>query len=335
MENGRKRPWEELGLDVDQNQPQSSRMRTTPSFISVIRGAMLAETIRNICLSMEPIIRRVVREEVQLLVCGPNPLYGNRQYYIEEAVPTPQFQPSQSRDMPTHKLVFANQVVQTIYTGNNITDNDKMPIEIQLVGINTGKICTTEEGSPIKVKIAVIDGDLDLEGLDSDKFSSKIVKARDGKRPLLVGNTEVTLNQGVGIIGDTYFTDNSKWLRSGKFRLGACIDSERCGTVIKIQEGLSEKFTVKDHRGEYTENVDKCLEQSCEACANVPYGAQQCRFTKSGCFSVFSARSQGTVIGAYGHGAESEAGAVPIIYSSFSSYLVGSAPDVDFWSSDF
>ncbi|KAF3339632.1 hypothetical protein FCM35_KLT15403 [Carex littledalei] len=59
MENGRKRPREELGLDVDQNQPQSSRMRTTPSFISVIRGAMLAETIRNICLSMEPIIRRV------------------------------------------------------------------------------------------------------------------------------------------------------------------------------------------------------------------------------------------------------------------------------------
>ncbi|KAF3327178.1 Protein SAR DEFICIENT 1 [Carex littledalei] len=46
-------------------------------------------------------------------------------------------------------------------------------------------------------------------------------------------------------------------------------------------------------------------------------------------------RPHGTVIGAYGNGAESEAGAVPIIYSSFSSYLVGSAPDVDFWSPDY
>lgn len=100
------------------------------------------------------------------------------------------------------------------------------------------------------MKIVVIDGDLVPEGLDSDKFSGKIVKPRDGKRPLLVGNTEVTLNGGVGIVGDISFTDNSKWIRSGKFRLGACVDSERCGTVIKIQEGLTEKFTVKDHRGE-------------------------------------------------------------------------------------
>ena len=93
-------------------------------------------------------------------------------------------------------------------------------------------------------------GILELEGLDSDKFSSKIVKPGDGKGSLLVGNTEVNLNQGVGTIGDMHFTDNSRWLRSGKFRLGACIDSERRGTIITFQEGLSEKFVVKDHRGE-------------------------------------------------------------------------------------
>ena len=107
----------------------------------------------------------------------------------------------------------------------------------------------TRGGLAHEVKMVVINGYLELQGFDSDKFSSKIVKARDGKRPLLVGNTEVTLKQGVGIIGDTYFTDNSKWLRSGKFRLGACIDSKHCGTSIKIQEGLSEKFSVKDRRG--------------------------------------------------------------------------------------
>lgn len=38
--------------------------------------------------------------------------------------------------------------------------------------------------------MVVINGDLELEGFDSNKFSSKIVKPRDGRRPLLVGNSE-------------------------------------------------------------------------------------------------------------------------------------------------
>ncbi|XP_078153207.1 calmodulin-binding protein 60 B-like [Carex rostrata] len=125
-----------------------------------------------------------------------------------------------------------------------------MPIQIQLIDNNTGRPYTNVEDLHIKVKIVVIDGDSELEGLDSDKFNSKIVKQREGKGPLLVGNTEVTFNQqGVGTIGELHFTDNSKWLRCGKFRLAACIDSERCGTTMKIQEGLSEKFVVKDQRG--------------------------------------------------------------------------------------
>ncbi|XP_078151704.1 calmodulin-binding protein 60 E-like [Carex rostrata] len=387
MENGRKRPREELGLDVDQNQPQSSRMRTAPSFFSVIRGAMLAETIRHICLSMEPIIRRVVHEEVQLLVCGSNPLYGNRQYYIEEAVPTPQSQPLQSRDLPTHKLLFANQVPQKIYTNNNITANDKMRIKIQLVDINTGKICTNEEGSPIKVKIVVIDGDLELEGLDSDKFSSKIVKPRDGKRPLLVGNTEVNLNQGVGTIGDMHFTDNSKWLRSGKFRLGVCIDSKRCGTIITFQEGLSEKFIVKDHRGESSEKhyppmpdddiwrldtiakdgkyhqrlkknginivqdflkllnenpseLKEILKMSENLWNKVVKHAQTCptgldnaNLKSNADLPTWPHETQ--TGGTYGNGAESEAGASPIIYPSSSQYLDESLPNDDFWGYGF
>ncbi|KAJ3709311.1 hypothetical protein LUZ61_013016 [Rhynchospora tenuis] len=243
---GRKRPWEAHGPESDGDQPEAKR---TPSFYSVIRGALMAETIKGICLSLEPTIRKVVREEVQLIVCGPNPLYGNRQYYIEQAVPTPQSQPY-SEHLPTHKLVFANQVPESIYTGNNITGSDNQPIQIQLIDIKTGRICTDEGGSCIKVKLVVVDGDVELKALDSDTFSGKIVKQRDGRRPLLVGKTEVCLNQGVGTVGEIYFTDNSKWLRSGKFRLGAFIDSEGRGNVINIQKGLTDKFAVKDHRGE-------------------------------------------------------------------------------------
>ncbi|KAF3341993.1 Protein SAR DEFICIENT 1 [Carex littledalei] len=202
MENGRKFPWEELEQDDNQNQLQSG-------------------TLPNPMPEFQP--RNMVHDMLFQLQIMRFSVFRNRQYYIEEAVPTPQSQPLHSEDLPRHKLVFANQVPQSIYTGNKITDNNNEPIQIQLIDINTGKECTNMEGLNIKVKIVVIDGDLELEGLDSDKFSSKIVKPREGRRPLLLGNTEVTLNQqGVGTIGEICFTDNSKWLRSGKFRLGAC-----------------------------------------------------------------------------------------------------------------
>ncbi|KAJ4797917.1 Calmodulin binding protein [Rhynchospora pubera] len=248
MAISRKRPLEGLEPEANQDHPQARRMRPMPSFYSVIRGALMAETIKGICSSLEPVIRRVVHDEVQLLVCGRNPLYGNRQYYIEQEVPTSQSRPLHSEHSPTHKLVFANEVPKSIYTGNNITGNDNKSIHIRLIDNKTG--CTDEKVSHIKVKLVVIDGDLEKEGLDSDKFGSKIVQPRDGRRPLLVGNTEVVLNQGVGTVGDVYCTDNSKWLRCGKFRLGAFVDSEGSSNVIKIQEGLSDKFAVKDHRGE-------------------------------------------------------------------------------------
>jgi len=46
------------------------------------------------------------------------------------------------------------------------------------------------------------------------------VREREGKRPLLTGDTTVQLKDGVGVVGDITFTDNSSWIRSRKFRLG-------------------------------------------------------------------------------------------------------------------
>ncbi|KAF3341992.1 Protein SAR DEFICIENT 1 [Carex littledalei] len=239
MGNRRKRPWEELEQDANQNQPQSKLVRLISSMENQPQSCQIQ-------VGMIRIFKARSALRFAFIMIG----ISKRQYDIEEAVPTLRTQTLHIEEWPAHKLVFANQVPQSIYTGRNITDNDDKPIQIQLIDINTGRQCTNVAGLNIKVDIVVIDGDLEQEGLDSDKFNSKIVKRREGKRPLLVGNTEVTFNQqGVGTTGDICFTDNSSWLRSRKFRLGACIDSKRCGTNIKIQEGLSEKFVVKDQRG--------------------------------------------------------------------------------------
>ncbi|KAJ3683431.1 hypothetical protein LUZ60_013658 [Juncus effusus] len=231
------------------DEPEPRRSRQTPTFISVIRGAMIAETIRGICSTLEPVVRRAVREEVQNFLIGTLPLYGNRQYYIENPQLTPQD--------PRLKFVFVNQVSKETFTFNEIMDDSKNPIQIQLVNIETGAICPNDEGSSAKARIVVIDGDLEEEGCDSNKFNSNIVRPRDGKPALLNGNTIITLKRGVGKLEGLSFTDNSRSVRSGKFRLGICVDLGTCASTstnivngIKIKEGLSDKFVVKDHRSE-------------------------------------------------------------------------------------
>ncbi|KAJ3683430.1 hypothetical protein LUZ60_013657 [Juncus effusus] len=261
MEGNKKRPCNE---SYDQTEPSHKRLhynnelgdqtgpnrkRQPPEFISVIRGAMMFETIKGICSSLEPMIQRVVHDEVKKALMGALPLYGNRQYYIENPLPTQQD--------PRLKFAFANQVSQQIYTGNQITDDVKNPIQIQLVDNETGVICENGEGSSAKVQIVVIDGDLEEEGCDSNKFNTNIVRPRERKAALLSGNTIITLKNGVGNLEGVSFTDNSKCTRSGKFRLGVRVDSEASTSTstrntnrLNIKEGLSGKFAVKDHRGE-------------------------------------------------------------------------------------
>ena len=73
-----------------------------------------------------------------------------------------------------------------------------------------------------------------------------MVREREGKGPLLTGDLQITLRNGVGTLGDFVFTDNSSWIRSRKFRLGLKPFHE----FSHIREAKTEAFAVKDHRGE-------------------------------------------------------------------------------------
>lgn len=99
--------------------------------------------------------------------------------------------------------------------------------------------------------IVPLDGDFcanDDEDWSQTDFDTKIIYARDGKRPLLTGDLVVTLKEGVADLGDVVYTDNSSWRRSRKFRLGAKAQYETGGQ--RIREASSEAFIVKDQRGE-------------------------------------------------------------------------------------
>lgn len=118
---------------------------------------------------------------------------------------------------------------------------------------NNNQIVPTSLLYPIKLEIVVLDGDFPLhekENWTSEEFNKKIVKERSGKRPLLSGEMNLTMRDGIAAIGDIEFTDNSSWIRSRKFRVAVKVIHHGNNQSVRIQEAITEAFVVKDHRGE-------------------------------------------------------------------------------------
>jgi len=66
---------------------------------------------------------------------------------------------------------------------------------------------------------------------------------------LITGVLNVTLQGGIGSLRNLIITDNSSWMKSRKFRLGAQA-AQKVSTEMRIREARSEPFVVKDRRGE-------------------------------------------------------------------------------------
>ena len=129
-----------------------------------------------------------------------------------------------------------------------------------MIDANTGHVVTSGPESCVKLDVIVLEGDFNTEDNESwtqEEFESHVVKEREGKRPLLTGDLQVTLKEGVGTLGELTFTDNSSWIRSRKFRLGLKVASGYC-EGIRVREAKTEAFTVKDHRGECRLLDDTC-----------------------------------------------------------------------------
>lgn len=140
-----------------------------------------------------------------------------------------------------------------MFTGSKIEDEDTNPLQILLIEKNhEGQKVQANHPCPIKVEIVVLHGDFpqgDSEDWTSDDFERNILRERDGKRPLLAGDLLITMRDGVALIGDIEFTDNSSWIRNRKFRLGARV-VQGTSQGRRIKEAKTESFPVRDHRGE-------------------------------------------------------------------------------------
>lgn len=152
------------------------------------------------------------------------------------------------------KLVFRNELPDTIYTMSKLKARDNNPLEVVLFDTKSQSIVSDENDplSSIKVEICALDGEFGSDGSENwskDEFKSKILRPRSNKGQLLKGDTVFALKNGVGFIHNE-FTDNSSWIRTGRFRLGAIVAKSNMNDALIIKEGISKPFRVRDYRSE-------------------------------------------------------------------------------------
>ncbi|RDX67840.1 Protein SAR DEFICIENT 1, partial [Mucuna pruriens] len=234
--------------DQDTNKSGDKRMKTTrPSFASVIGEVVMVKNLQNLFSGLEPLLRRVVNEEVERVMthCVPVPRSITRSPSLRiEALEQPS----------SYELMFSKKLSHPIFTGSRIQDIDGNPIHVVLVDKSGGQMVPTSLPHPIKLEIVVLDGDFasggdNNESWTSEEFNNHIVKERTGKRPLLTGELNLTMRDGIAPIEDIEFTDNSSWIRSRKFRVAVRV-APGSNLTLRIRQGMTEPFVVKDHRGE-------------------------------------------------------------------------------------
>ncbi|KAK7284417.1 hypothetical protein RJT34_19163 [Clitoria ternatea] len=156
------------------------------------------------------------------------------------------------------QLCIMDKLPPTIFTQTNITAQGGGQLQIELLDAVSKERIVREEYSTMKIRICVLHGDFGSDGKEewtAEEFIAQTVEPRVGKGPLLIGDTDTTLEYGVGFINENIlFNDNSSWTRSRKFRLGVQIlQPNFIGAYIR--EGRSEPFKVLDKRGEVSQFV--------------------------------------------------------------------------------
>ncbi|BBN20537.1 hypothetical protein MPTK1_Vg00510 [Marchantia polymorpha subsp. ruderalis] len=235
-----KRPLEKDACT--EGMPEGKRQRV-PALASVIVEAVKMDSLQKLCSTLEPLLRRVVGEEVERVLAKLTPAkVGFRSS-------PKRIQGSDSRSL---RLQFRNKLALPLFTGSKVEGEQGSPIHVVLQDASSGQVVTGGVEASAKLEVVVLEGDFsadDEEDWSQEDFENHEVRERDGKRPLLTGDLFVNLKEGVGTLGELTFTDNSSWIRSRKFRLGVKISSGHC-EGLRIREAKTEAFTVKDHRGE-------------------------------------------------------------------------------------
>jgi hypothetical protein len=238
-----KRGYEHVLDDDGAELVPGSKKQKVPALASVIVEALKVDSLQRLCSSLEPLFRRIVSEELERALTR----LGHAS--LPASSSPLKIQGSEGKRLQLH---FRTRMPPHLFTGGKVEGEQGTAIHVVLLDANTGCVVQTGPEAIAKLNIVVLEGDFN-EGPDEDwtkeQFEGFEVKEREGKRPLLTGDLQVTLKEGVGSLGELTFTDNSSWIRSRKFRLGLKVAAGYSDSV-RVRETKTEAFAVKDHRGE-------------------------------------------------------------------------------------
>ncbi|CAN6338564.1 unnamed protein product [Urochloa humidicola] len=149
---------------------------------------------------------------------------------------------------PRYKLTFTNGLGTEVFTKKTICDTNGQPLKISIIANNQEAL--DPRFLSAKIRVVVLDGDFNRHNQECwtlEEFSNSIVRPRDRVGAVLTGDLELSLTNGEAYLHGATFIDNSKFVRSGKFRLGVMV-IDNLGE--RVQEGITEPFIVKERRGE-------------------------------------------------------------------------------------
>jgi hypothetical protein len=140
-----------------------------------------------------------------------------------------------------------NKVCEAYHTRDPIKADDGSLLKVALFDENGIKITYAPLASA-SVEFVALHGDFNDHGQDywtSEEFGHNEVCPRPGEEAssVLGGNCILVLADGEACLGDAFFQMTSYCARTGKFRMGVRIASAQ---EVRIQEGVSEPFWVKD-----------------------------------------------------------------------------------------
>ncbi|XP_062204691.1 calmodulin-binding protein 60 C-like isoform X2 [Phragmites australis] len=214
--------------------PPPALKRRCRSFDLEIRGCRHHQELATRVEAIETAVSRIPEELRKVLTSFFNHVPGAR---FEQNLP------------PTYELRFVNSLSDDIFTKREVRAGDGSQIKIRMVVSNQqGSNCPRLLSA--NVKIVVLDGDFNVDNREvwtSEEFDNHIVRPRDKVGAVLTGKLDVKLEKGEAYLPKVTFIDNSSFTRSRKFRLGVKLTDD---LGERVQEGITEPFTVKDRRGE-------------------------------------------------------------------------------------
>ena len=154
---------------------------------------------------------------------------------------------------------FVGIFPEVLFTFDNIQQDEGAPLQVVLEDDLGSRVHVGPEAS-VKIRIFVLDGDFEVDDMDDwtdQDFDKKVAQPRKDKGPLLRGQLEIYLSNGVASISDIAFTDNSKSIRNGKFRLGARVVKGQ-PPQVKIRDAVSAAFKVKERRTKCKFSISIC-----------------------------------------------------------------------------